>query len=393
MLFSNIDKECSTFICDNPSELYPALVKAIHMFGEATSPRGLKTLELRRVNAVIKSPRERLVLVPGRGINPFFLVAESMWILHGSSNSEQILPYNRGLARFLDEGDIHFHGAYGERIRGHYWYGRDQKCYHKVKTIDQLAFVVDKLQEDPDSRQAVIVLWDPFLDSKVSKDIPCNDMLFFKVRDGRLNMTVLNRSNDVHLGFPVTNTFQFTMIQEVVALMLGVDMGTYCQFSDSLHMYMDAYKGEEYTKKVLGSQPSGFKVPSVPMRPIGSAKSFIALNTIFANLVLSIRRDLDESVIRSLYDTGVFLDFAYYLSSYLNYKDKSYGKAWRLLQKVNDFSLFLAGFEFYFRAIKDKTLNPVLTARAWQELYDRTVEAFEIPMINSVTFFVKGGHE
>lgn len=72
---------------------------------------------------------------------------------------------------------------------------------------------------------------------KSSKDIPCNDLIMFKIRDGELNMTVCCRSNDAILGAYGANAVQFSMIQEFVARAVGVRVGVYRQISDSFHVY------------------------------------------------------------------------------------------------------------------------------------------------------------
>ena len=81
----------------------------------------------------------------------------------------------------------------------------------------------------------------PFLDhiSVATKDRPCNDLLMFKIRDGKLNLTVINRSNDITLGLFNVNIIQFTTIQQAMAHLLGVDLGVYRHVSDSFHMYTD----------------------------------------------------------------------------------------------------------------------------------------------------------
>lgn len=44
------------------------------------------------------------------------------------------------------------------------------------------------------------------------------------------------RSNDVHRGLPY-NVVQFTTLQEVMAGWLGLEVGGYHHWSDSLHLY------------------------------------------------------------------------------------------------------------------------------------------------------------
>ena len=78
------------------------------------------------------------------------------------------------------------------------------------------------LDENPNTRQAVISIWNPLLDLGVStKDMPCNDMLMFKIRDKKLITTIQNRSNDLHLGLP-TNIFQFSFMPELMSQCLNV---------------------------------------------------------------------------------------------------------------------------------------------------------------------------
>lgn len=65
----------------------------------------------------------------------------------------------------------------------------------------------------------------------------CNDMVMFKLRQGKLHMTVLNRSNDIHWGLYAVNLPTFQMLQQYIAARLGVKVGTQTHFSNSLHVY------------------------------------------------------------------------------------------------------------------------------------------------------------
>ncbi|WP_417924869.1 thymidylate synthase [Collimonas pratensis] len=46
----------------------------------------------------------------------------------------------------------------------------------------------------------------------------------------------LTRSNDLYLGTP-HNVVQFTCLQEIMAGWLGIEVGSYVQICDSLHLY------------------------------------------------------------------------------------------------------------------------------------------------------------
>ena len=57
-----------------------------------------------------------------------------------------------------------------------------------------------------------------------------------KVRDNKLEWTQIMRSNDIYLGLPY-NLIQFTSLQEIIAGWLKINVGSYCHYSDSLHLY------------------------------------------------------------------------------------------------------------------------------------------------------------
>lgn len=69
----------------------------------------------------------------------------------------------------------------------------------------------------------------------------CNVGVAFLIRDGNLNMTVFNRSNDAIWGAYGANVVHFSFLQEYIADMVGVPVGTYTQISNSLHAYPNLY--------------------------------------------------------------------------------------------------------------------------------------------------------
>lgn len=220
------------------NDFYHQIVATIRLEGEAAAPRGLSTTELLHVVTRIDQPRRRVLTQYGRKLNPFFNLAETVWMLTGHSEAEWICFYNTQLRKYLDPPLRHFHGAYGERIRHWPWVTRLGYA-GTMNQRDQLVDCYQVLRDAPDSRQAVMVLWNPGADhaGRLTLDRPCNDAVAFKVRSGALWVSVFNRSNDVVLGLTSTNIVQFSTLQEVLAAWLGVDVGPYTHYSDSLHLY------------------------------------------------------------------------------------------------------------------------------------------------------------
>ena len=68
------------------------------------------------------------------------------------------------------------------------------------------------------------------------KDTPCTYAVQFTILDNKLNMSVLMRSNDIWYGF-CNDQYQFSMLQQIVAKRLYIEIGTYYHFAHNLHLY------------------------------------------------------------------------------------------------------------------------------------------------------------
>ncbi len=217
------------------------------------SPRGMLTYEYRGTYVTeYTHPNERVLFSPERDANPFFHFFEALWILAGRRDVAFLKQFVSTMDRFSDDG-ITFHAAYGHRLR-HHW------------PVDQITLLIRHLRHDPDSRRAVLCLWDPALDLDVdSKDIPCNDMVMFKLRENVLDMTVCCRSNDAIWGAYGANAVQFSMLQELVARTLSAEIGVYRQVSDSFHIYDSNEAWVRLTREV---NEVGEEVPAPPINDL-----------------------------------------------------------------------------------------------------------------------------
>lgn len=191
-------------------------------------------------------PRERVLWCPTRDANPFFHFFEALWILAGRDDVAFLTRFNKRMAEFNDNGKT-FHGAYGYRLRKHFRAFNDDE---RRRPRDQVDDAISALRNDPGTRRVVLQIWDCETDWVPSKDIPCNDLIFLKVRDGALHMTVCCRSNDAVWGAYGANVVQFSMLQEYIAAHVGVEVGPYTQISDSFHVYT----GNPYWEWFKGAQ-------------------------------------------------------------------------------------------------------------------------------------------
>jgi len=178
------------------------------------------------------NPRERVLFSETRDANPFFHFFESLWMLDGRQELAYLTHFLPRMADYSDDGVI-LQGAYGFRWR-------------KFWQVDQLHSVIRLLQNDPDSRRAVIAMWDPLHDLGAdSRDVPCNTHLYVNVRLDCLDMTVCCRSNDAIWGAHGANAVHFSYLQEYLACALGKMVGNLYQFSSNYHIYPGMPRFEE----------------------------------------------------------------------------------------------------------------------------------------------------
>lgn len=234
---------------DSLEEIHRCLMQTLVEDPDCESaPRGKPIKELVAASFTLMNPRDRLIVSPAREVNYGFAVGELCWYLRGDTDLATMAYYNRRMSQFSDDGKT-INSAYGHRMFKQRWNGESQ-----------LTNVLNELRHDPDSRRAVMHInepWDlrkaqlydgPPPDGKRrgSKDVPCTMSLQLLIRDRKLHMHVLMRSNDVVWGLPY-DVFSFTCLMESFLYVLqegGVpvdDLGCYHHTAGSLHLYETHY--------------------------------------------------------------------------------------------------------------------------------------------------------
>jgi len=106
------------------------------------------------------------------------------------------------------------------------------------KRQDQIDMVYEMLRQKPDTRQACISIYDGKEISDYAFDTPCTYAIQFTIVNGRLDMCVTMRSNDLWYGF-CNDQYQFSKLQELMAFRLNIDTGVYYHFAHNMHLYND----------------------------------------------------------------------------------------------------------------------------------------------------------
>jgi|AGTN01.2.fsa_nt_gi Thymidylate synthase len=221
--------------------------------GVERSTRGHKCWELPEpIMIKIINPLSRWITLPVRKWNTFLPYAESLQLACGRNDLAFLEFYLPKMKDFSDDGCF-LRGGYGPRLR---FYNGNETDYEVSergnnfsfmnKTIDQFLFIVEKFNQDPYTRQAIISIGDPVKDCfnttnqlKETKDFPCTRTLQFmrNVATNKLDLTVYLRSNDFIWGATGVNIFNFTFIQEYIAQILNLDVGAYYHIVNNMHYY------------------------------------------------------------------------------------------------------------------------------------------------------------
>ncbi len=119
------------------------------------------------------------------------------------------------------------------------------KKYQFVR-INQIQYVIDKLSEQPFTRQAQAITWQPFMDTDIY-DPACLQSMWFRILNDEhgtptLNMNIRFRSRDAY-DASFMNCFAFIHVMEYVAeevekkIGRKIKIGRYIDESDSFHIY------------------------------------------------------------------------------------------------------------------------------------------------------------
>ena len=174
------------------------------------------------INAItiIDDPTRCIMKSKIRKLPMRYCVGELLWYLSGNNKLSEIQKYTKAWDRMSDDG---------ETVNSNYGY-----CIQKKFGFDQWEYVLNMLSKNEESRQAIIHI--KTADRKESKDVNCTISLQFLIREGKLYMITYMRSNDLWMGFP-NDVFQFTCMQILLSMQLGVKAGTYTNVAGSLHLY------------------------------------------------------------------------------------------------------------------------------------------------------------
>ena len=227
-------------------EGYPSIVDNLIVWGSHVPSRGGDTLEIENFTAEFVTSGTSAIPPRRPGFSPLLGFMEGVQLIGQFARPALMDHIWPKYAAYTDH-----YGDYGDRVA----YG------------SQIENIVRKLKESPDTRQAIISLWNGPLDNDPGhSDHPCTLIIGFRYRHDKLNMTVNMRSNDIWRGAS-SDFIQFAMLHQTVACLANMQPGTYTHQVHSMHVYKsDLENIKAWRKKVETSEPFNYT-------PYGSASA------------------------------------------------------------------------------------------------------------------------
>ena len=157
------------------------------------------------------------------------IVHELIWFLAGDTNIGYLKEHGVGIwDEWADEkGDLG--PVYGAQWRS--WAAPDGRM------IDQIAWVLNEIRRNPDSRRLIVSAWNP-ADLDRMALAPCHCLFQFYVADGKLSCQLYQRSADVFLGVPF-NIASYALLTHMVAQVCGLEAGDFVHSFGDTHLYLN----------------------------------------------------------------------------------------------------------------------------------------------------------
>ena len=151
-------------------------------------------------------------------------IQEILWIYQDQSNDLQLLR-DKYKIRWWDSWESNdLPGTIGLR------YG------HTIRKHDQMKNLIQGIKSNPNGRRHIMTLWD-WEDFRSSDGLfPCAYETLWAVRDGYLDCTLIQRSQDYLVAGHI-NKIQYVALQMIVAAECGLKVGKFSHFVNNLHIY------------------------------------------------------------------------------------------------------------------------------------------------------------
>jgi thymidylate synthase len=154
------------------------------------------------------------------------VIEELLWFLRGETNIKSLVDRNVHIwdAWAKPNGDLG--PVYGSQWRN--WNGEG---------IDQIQTLIDTIKNDPWSRRMILSAWNVGKLSEMAL-VPCHMFAQFSVREGKLSISVYQRSADLFLGVPF-DLASYAALTHMIAQQTGLKVGDMVYTFGDAHIYLN----------------------------------------------------------------------------------------------------------------------------------------------------------
>ncbi|ODS62908.1 MULTISPECIES: thymidylate synthase [unclassified Arenimonas] len=171
--------------------------------------------------------REGFPLVTTKKLHLRSIIHELLWFVRGETNIGYLKDHQVSIWDEWADENGELGPVYGKQWRR--WTGSDGR------EIDQLRWVVDEIQRNPDSRRLIVSAWNVAELPKMAL-MPCHTLFQFYVAQGRLSCQLYQRSGDIFLGVPF-NIASYALLTHMVARHCGLEVGDFVHTLGDAHLY------------------------------------------------------------------------------------------------------------------------------------------------------------
>ena len=186
---------------------------------------------------------------------PFRWIAEELfWFLSGDTNEKNLRE--RGVDIWAEWADEAHTKRFGREegdlgpVYGYLWrsFGGD---YPEKNGFDQIADLINQIQNNPNSRRLIVSGWNP--PQAVQVDLPpCHTLFHFKIESEKiLHCQLYQRSADAFLGVPF-NISSYALLTQIVAHVCDLQVGEFIHTFGDLHIYLNHL---EQVEELLKREP------------------------------------------------------------------------------------------------------------------------------------------
>ncbi|WP_455977635.1 thymidylate synthase [Methylorubrum populi] len=172
---------------------------------------------------------EGFPLVTTKQLHLRSIIHELLWFLQGDTNIAYLKENGVTIWDEWADDDGNLGPVYGKQWRSWEKPGGG--------TVDQIAWVLDEIARNPDSRRLIVSAWNP-ADLDRMALAPCHCLFQFYVADGKLSCQLYQRSADVFLGVPF-NIASYALLTAMMAQVTGLAPGDFVHTLGDAHLYVN----------------------------------------------------------------------------------------------------------------------------------------------------------